>query len=324
MPTTILVTGGAGFIGSHLSTCLLMRGYRVIILDNFNDFYSPSFKRRNIEELKKDLPGKAADSLIVLEGDIRTFSFDHLKLHTHKIDTIVHLAAMAGVRPSLQNPIYYQDVNVLGTQYMLEIARAANTAKFIFASSSSVYGINPNVPWKESDTVLQPISPYAASKVSGELLGSVYSHLYGITFTALRFFTVYGPRQRPDLAIAKFIGKALNGEPIDVYGDGSSARDYTYVDDIVSSIVSSIELELPQYSIINVGNNTPIPLYALIETIEKATQRVITRQTKPEQPGDVPKTYADISKAQELLGYLPKTTLEEGVKQQVEWFRRDH
>nr|MBP8785781.1 NAD-dependent epimerase/dehydratase family protein [Synergistaceae bacterium] len=235
MSGTVLVTGGAGFIGSHLTQALLSSDKRVIVVDNFNDFYSPSIKRQNIKAVLNAVSEKQAENLVLLEEDIRTLRLDQLKEH-ESIDTVVHLAAMAGVRPSLINPVLYQDVNVVGTQALLELSRVLKVKKFIFASSSSVYGVNPNVPWSESEDVLEPISPYAASKVSGELQGRVYHHLYGMDFIALRFFTVYGPRQRPDLAIAKFIERAFKREAIDMYGDGTSARDYTFVDDIVNGV----------------------------------------------------------------------------------------
>ena len=255
-----------------------------------------------------------------MEEDIRTLRLDQLKAHAGSIDTVVHLAAMAGVRPSLLNPVLYQDVNVVGMQALLELSRVLNVKKFIFASSSSVYGINPNVPWSESDYVLEPISPYAASKVSGELLGSVYHRLYGMDFTALRFFTVYGPRQRPDLAIAKFIDRAFKNEAIDVYGDGASARDYTFIDDIVSGVTAAVEKDLHGYQVINIGNSSPVELRDLIKMVENATGVSLRLQRKPHQPGDVPRTFADISKAKRLLGYNPMTSMEEGIRLQVEWF----
>ncbi|MBP9627552.1 MAG: GDP-mannose 4,6-dehydratase, partial [Synergistaceae bacterium] len=213
MSGTVLVTGGAGFIGSHLTQALLSSDKRVIVVDNFNDFYSPSIKRQNIKAVLNAVSEKQAENFVLLEEDIRTLRLDQLKEH-ESIDTVVHLAAMAGVRPSLINPVLYQDVNVVGTQALLELSRVLKVKKFIFASSSSVYGVNPNVPWSESEDVLEPISPYAASKVSGELQGRVYHHLYGMDFIAPRFFTVYGPKQRPDLAIAKFIERAFKREAI--------------------------------------------------------------------------------------------------------------
>ena len=319
MSGTVLVTGGAGFIGSHLTQALLSSDKRVIVVDNFNDFYSPSIKRQNIKAVLNAVSEKQAENLVLLEEDIRTLRLDQLKEH-ESIDTVVHLAAMAGVRPSLMNPVLYQDVNVVGTQALLELSRVLKVKKFIFASSSSVYGVNPNVPWSESEDVLEPISPYAASKVSGELQGRVYHHLYGMDFIALRFFTVYGPKQRPDLAIAKFIERAFKREAIDMYGDGTSARDYTFVDDIVNGVLAAVEKELHGYQVINIGNSFPVELRALVKMVEEATGVSLHIQRKPQQPGDVPRTFADISKARQLLGYNPMTSMEEGIRLQVEWF----
>ena len=319
MSGTVLVTGGAGFIGSHLTQALLSSDKRVIVVDNFNDFYSPSIKRQNIKAVLNAVSKKQAGNFVLLEEDIRTLRLDQLKEH-ESIDTVVHLAAMAGVRPSLINPVLYQDVNVVGTQALLELSRVLKVKKFIFASSSSVYGVNPNVPWSESEDVLEPISPYAASKVSGELQGRVYHHLYGMDFIALRFFTVYGPKQRPDLAIAKFIERAFKREAIDMYGDGTSARDYTFVDDIVNGVLAAVEKELHGYQVINIGNSFPVELRALVKMVEEATGVSLHIQRKPQQPGDVPRTFADISKARQLLGYNPMTSMEEGIRLQVEWF----
>ena len=319
MSGTVLVTGGAGFIGSHLTQALLSSDKRVIVVDNFNDFYSPSIKRQNIKAVLNAVSEKQAENFVLLEEDIRTLRLDQLKEH-ESIDTVVHLAAMAGVRPSLMNPVLYQDVNVVGTQALLELSRVLKVKKFIFASSSSVYGVNPNVPWSESEDVLEPISPYAASKVSGELQGRVYHHLYGMDFIALRFFTVYGPKQRPDLAIAKFIERAFKREAIDMYGDGTSARDYTFVDDIVNGVLAAVEKELHGYQVINIGNSFPVELRALVKMVEEATGVSLHIQRKPQQPGDVPRTFADISKARQLLGYNPMTSMEEGIRLQVEWF----
>ena len=319
MSGTVLVTGGAGFIGSHLTQALLSSDKRVIVVDNFNDFYSPSIKRQNIKAVLNAVSEKQAENFVLLEEDIRTLRLDQLKEH-ESIDTVVHLAAMAGVRPSLMNPVLYQDVNVVGTQALLELSRVLKVKKFIFASSSSVYGVNPNVPWSESEDVSEPISPYAASKVSGELQGRVYHHLYGMDFIALRFFTVYGPRQRPDLAIAKFIERAFKREAIDMYGDGTSARDYTFVDDIVNGVLAAVEKELHGYQVINIGNSFPVELRALVKMVEEATGVSLHIQRKPQQPGDVPRTFADISKARQLLGYNPMTSMEEWIRLQVEWF----
>ncbi|MFK7920326.1 MAG: GDP-mannose 4,6-dehydratase, partial [Bacteroidia bacterium] len=236
-------------------------------------------------------------------------------------DAIIHLAAQAGVRPSIKAPVVCQEINVNGTQNMLEFARSRGIKQFVFASSSSVYGINPRVPWAESDHVLQPISPYASSKVCGELMGHVYTHLYGIRFLALRFFTVYGPRQRPDLAIHKFAKKMIAGEEIPVYGDGSTRRDYTFVADTVKGIVAALDYEDSMYEIINLGNHKTVSLAEMIETLEKVLGVKANINRQPEQPGDVPQTYADISKAKELLGYQPQTSFEEGIKSFYNWIQ---
>jgi UDP-glucuronate 4-epimerase len=234
-------------------------------------------------------------------------------------DVIVHLAARAGVRPSIEDPLGYQDVNVGGTQNLFELARMWNVQQFVFASSSSVYGVNPRVPWSEEDHVLQPISPYASTKVSGELLGHVYSHLYGIRFVALRFFTVYGPRQRPDLAIHKFARAMMAGRPISVFGDGSTRRDYTYIDDIVSGIVAAMLYDRSPYEVINLGNNQTVTLAEMISGLEDALGVRALIERMPEQPGDVPQTWARVDKAAALLGYAPTTRYEAGVARFAEW-----
>jgi UDP-glucuronate 4-epimerase len=255
-----------------------------------------------------------------IEGDVRNMN-DLLALS--EIDVIVHLAAKAGVRPSIKNPILYQDVNVSGTQNLLELARQRNIKQFVFASSSSVYGINENVPWNEEEK-LMPISPYASTKLSCEMLGHVYSHLYGIRFLALRFFTVYGPAQRPDLAIHKFFHSISKGQPIPVFGDGSTSRDYTFVEDTIQGIKSAIDYDQSDFEIINLGNHKTVTLSTLIQSIEKicGKQAIIDRQ--PEQPGDVPQTYADISKAQKLLNYYPETELKIGLLKFYEWYKNQN
>src|SRR5690606_23032502 len=257
-----LVTGGAGFIGSHLVDLLLDEGWRVTVVDNFDPFCDPAIKERNVASHL----GNERYTLHRL--DIRDLA--GLRQHlTDDYDVIVHLAAKAGVRPSIEDPVTYQEVNVTGTQNMLELARERGIKQFVFASSSSVYGVNPNVPWREDDHVLLPISPYASTKVSGELMGHVYSHLYGIRFVALRFFTVYGPRQRPDLAIHKFARLMLAGEPIPFFGDGSTRRDYTYIDDIVQGVRAAIDYEATQYEIINLGNCRTVSLSELVQALER-------------------------------------------------------
>jgi UDP-glucuronate 4-epimerase len=307
----ILITGAAGFIGSNLTNSLLqMDNVQVIGLDNFDDFYSREQKEKNIS------PFISNQDFSFVEGDIR--NMDDL-LALSEIDVIVHLAAKAGVRPSIKNPILYQEVNVSGTQNLLEFARLRNIKQFVFASSSSVYGINENVPWHEEEK-LMPISPYASTKLSCEMLGHVYSHLYGIRFLALRFFTVYGPAQRPDLAIHKFFNSISKGQTIPVFGNGSTSRDYTFVEDTIQGIKSAIDYDQSDFEIINLGNHQTVTLSELIQSIEKicGKQAIIDRQ--PEQLGDVPQTYAAISKAQKLLNYHPQTSLEKGLLSFYEWY----
>ncbi|MDZ7808050.1 MAG: GDP-mannose 4,6-dehydratase [Gracilimonas sp.] len=309
----IVVTGGAGFIGSHLIDRLLKEGHTVTNIDNFDPFYDENIKRENI---KRHLE---FEGYTLHETDIRDKkALD--KAIPDDTDVIVHLAAKAGVRPSIQDPISYQEVNVAGTQNMLEVAREKNIQQFVFASSSSVYGKNPNVPWKEDDAVLQPISPYASTKVSGELLGHVYSHLYDIRFLALRFFTVYGPRQRPDLAIHKFLKLMSDGNEITLYGDGSTRRDYTFIDDIVDGIISAISYKNSMYEVINLGNNETVKLLELVEAIEKASGITAKKTFGPEQPGDVKQTWADVTKAADLLNYQADYSIDKGLKSFVEWY----
>ena len=309
-----LVTGAAGFIGSHLVDRLLADGWRVTALDNFDPFYDRAIKERNIAA------HRAHAAYRLVEADLRDGDAMSRAL-VDDYDVIVHLAARAGVRPSIADPVGYQEVNVRGTQELLEIARRLRVKQFVFASSSSVYGVNPRVPWSEDDHVLQPISPYASTKVSGELLGHVYAHLYGIRFVALRFFTVYGPRQRPDLAIHAFARRMLAGQPIPVFGDGSTRRDYTFIDDIISGVRSAMTYDASPYEVINLGNHRTVTLTEMIEGLEAAldVRAIIDRQ--PEQPGDVPQTWANVDKASRLLGYSPTTTYREGVARFAEWLR---
>jgi UDP-glucuronate 4-epimerase len=308
----ILVTGGAGFIGSHLVDSLLADGCRVTVLDNFDPFYDRAIKELNIAGHR----GHSRWRLV--EGDLRDLP-RMLRELPESFDAIVHLAAKAGVRPSIEDPLSYQEVNVAGTQNLLEFARRRDVRQFVFASSSSVYGVNPRVPWSEDDAVLQPISPYASTKVGGELLGHVYSHLYGIRFVALRFFTVYGPRQRPDLAIRKFARLMKAGLPIPVFGDGSTRRDYTYIDDIIGGVRAAIAYHATPYEVINLGNNRTLSLAEMIAGLEQAMGVRASMQRLPEQPGDVPQTWAKIDKAARLLDYEPRTPYEEGVKHLVAW-----
>lgn len=310
----ILLTGGAGFIGSNLTRNLLASGkYHVTSIDNFDAFYSRNQKELNIN------PFKGHPNFKFIEGDIRKVADLN---QIGDIDVILHLAAKAGVRPSIQNPILYQDVNVGGTQNLLEFARERSIKQFVFASSSSVYGVNEQVPWSE-DHKLLPISPYASTKLSGEMLGHVYSHLYGIRFLALRFFTVYGPGQRPDLAIHKFFKSILNDQPIPVYGDGSTSRDYTFIEDTIKGVEAAITYEGSDFEIINLGNNKTVNLAELIAAIEKTIGKEALINRLPEQPGDVRHTFANISKAQSLLNYYPETELDEGLNKFHKWFKQN-
>jgi len=311
----VLVTGGAGFIGSHLVDRLLDEGgWHVTVLDSFDPFYDPALKRANVA------PHLGSDAFRLVRADLRDPDALRREL-PGDYDVVVHLAARAGVRPSLEDPVGYQQVNVMGTQHLLERARAWRTKQFVFASSSSVYGVDPDVPWREDHAVTRPISPYASSKVACELLGHVYAHLFGVRFVALRFFTVYGPRQRPDLAIRKFAQRMLRGESIPVFGDGSTRRDYTYVDDTVQGVRAAMDYDASGYEVINLGNDRTVTLARMIEVLEEAlgVEAVIDR--RPEQPGDVPQTWADIGKAERLLGYRPTTRFEDGVQRFVAWLR---
>jgi UDP-glucuronate 4-epimerase len=310
-----LVTGGAGFIGSHVMDRLVVGGERVICLDSFDGYYSAEVKRANI--------AKALGSGLVdlVEGDIRDASSCRAAFGRDAVTGVIHLAARAGVRPSIEEPDTYEQVNCLGTINMLEAARDRGVGKFVFGSSSSVYGINSKVPFSEDDPVEQPISPYAATKRAGELICHVYHHLYGIPIVCLRFFTVYGPRQRPDLAIHKFVRLISQGKPIPVYGDGTSRRDYTYCSDIADGVLAALEAPL-EFEIINLGNSEPVELRRLIALIEEAMDREAVIERLPDQPGDVPVTCADISKARRLLGYEPDYPIGRGLGEFVEWFNR--
>lgn len=309
----VLVTGGAGFIGSHLVDRLLSEGWHVTVVDNFDPFYDPLIKRCNIAAHTQQ-PGYE-----LLELDIRDLNALRDVFSERRFEVIVHLAAKAGVRPSIERPLEYQDVNVRGTHNLLELAKEKGVSQFVFASSSSVYGLNPNVPWREDDPVLLPISPYASTKVSGELLGHVYSHLYGIRFIALRLFTVYGPRQRPDLAIHRFARLMLNGEPVPIYGDGSTRRDYTYVGDVVEGIRRAMDYSAASYEVINIGNNQTISLIEMVRGLEEALCIKAKLQYLPLQSGDVPQTWASSDKAERLLGFRPRTPYREGVQVFVNW-----
>ena len=310
----ILVTGGAGFIGSHLSETLLKQGQEVICLDSFNDYYNPEIKRNNVSLLQ----GQSNYTLI--EGDILNLDLLRQIFADYKFDIVVHLAARAGVRSSIQEPLLYQQVNVEGTTNLLEMAKEFRTQKFIFGSSSSVYGENEKVPFCESDPVDHPISPYASTKKSCELICYTYYHLYSISTTCLRFFTVYGPRQRPDMAIYKFTRAIEAGEQITMYGDGSSRRDYTYVTDIIEGICKSIEY-CSDYHIYNLGESKTIELRELIQLIAKCLGQEPKIQKLAMQPGDVPITFADITKAKNEISYHPKVNIEQGIAKYVDWFK---
>jgi len=310
----ILVTGGAGFIGSHLTRRLLARGDRVTVLDDFNDFYVPALKRENVAAFLDD------PNYLLIEGDIRNDQRVDEVFGEGKFDAVVHLAARAGVRPSLQQPILYEDVNCIGTLRLLEAARQHGPDLFLFGSSSSVYGINEKVPFAEDDEVNQPISPYATTKRAGELLCYNYHHLYGFRTACLRFFTVFGPAQRPEMAIHKFTDLLWNGRPVPMYGDGSSRRDYTYVDDIVDGLVATLDLA-PGFEILNLGGADTTSLKDLVHWIAEELAVEPRIDYLPAQPGDVPITYADVSKAARLLGYAPKVPIREGLRRFVAWYR---
>ena len=310
----IVVTGGAGFIGSHLVEKLLAAGHEVIILDDFNDFYDPQIKHANVAGFARDVT--------VCQVDLRDSDSVRTAFDREKIDAIVHLAARAGVRPSIQSPRLYYHTNVVGTLYLLEAARMTGVQRFIFASSSSVYGASKTVPFSEDQHLTQTISPYGATKIGGEFLCSTYSHLYQMRVVALRYFTVYGPRQRPDLAIHQFTRRIYAGQPIDQFGDGSTRRDYTYIDDIIQGTMAALDYDGPMYDIFNLGESQTIQLKDLILAIEDAVGKKAKINRLAEQPGDMPQTYADISKARKLLGYDPTTQLSEGLPKFVEWFRQ--
>lgn len=310
----VLLTGGAGFIGSHLSERLLSDGVDLTILDNFNDFYDPSIKRRNIQEVRK------AGDFDLVEADLLDEAALDRVFRNHGPRVVIHLAAWAGVRPSLERPALYSQVNVTGTVNLLERAQKNRISHFIFGSSSSVYGINSKVPFSEDDPLHRPISPYAATKRAAELLCHTYHHNYGLPVTCLRFFTVYGPRQRPEMAIHKFTRLIDEGREIEVFAGGTSRRDYTYVDDIVSGVMAALERS-PSFDIFNLGNSKTVLLTDLIHLIEQEIGKEARTRLLPVQPGDVPITYADITRARRELGYNPTVPIEEGVRRFVAWFK---
>lgn len=311
----ILVTGGAGFIGSHVCERLVRSGHSVWAFDDLNPFYDPRFKQRNIREVQA-----LAGSFEFIQGDITERSEVEELFSSVKFDQVIHLAARAGVRPSLEEPALYQRVNVEGTVNILEAARKRNVRKLTMASSSSVYGVNSKVPFSEADPIFSAISPYAASKLACEALGHVYHHIYGLDIAMLRFFTVYGPRQRPDLAIYKFATLMLQGKPIPVFGDGSTARDYTFIEDILDGIIACTRKDIG-FDVFNLGESQVVTLSRLVELLEKSLGMKAVIDRKPMQPGDVPITYADISKARQKLGYNPKVKIDQGIPIFVEWFR---
>ncbi|MFZ4931576.1 GDP-mannose 4,6-dehydratase [Chryseobacterium sp. Mn2064] len=338
---TYLVTGGSGFIGSHLIEQLLRNGHSVINIDNFDDFYNYQIKIKNtLESMNKNSDFEFSDKETDIRHLISLTHSDRYSLYyqdirdkeglkeifkTHSIDMVIHLAALAGVRPSIERPLEYEEVNVRGTMNLWELCKDFNIKKFICASSSSVYGNNEKIPFEETDNVDNPISPYAATKKSGEILGHVYHKLYHIDMIQLRFFTVYGPRQRPDLAIHKFTRLIAGDQEIPFYGNGNTARDYTYIDDIIDGITKSIlylENNADVYEILNLGENEVITLSEMVTAIEEALKKTATRKVLPMQPGDVTKTNADITKAKALIGYAPHTDFQNGIKKFVEWFLR--
>ena len=316
MAKNILITGGAGFIGSHLAENLIRKGeWQVTVVDDLNDFYDPGIKRANLKAVQ------SIGSFQFTQVDIR----DPEKLKTvfdeTEFDCIVHLAARAGVRPSLAAPKLYAETNINGTLNLLELARDYEVPQFVFGSSSSVYGINSKVPFAEDDRIHQTISPYAATKAAGELLCHTYAHLFDIRCVCLRFFTVYGARQRPDLAIHKFARLITDGKPIQIFGDGTTRRDYTYIDDILSGVIAAIDYDGSKYEIFNLGESETTELSGLVELLEQSLDMKAEVDRQPPQPGDVPITYADISKAKRLLNYDPQTKIEDGIPKFVEWFR---
>lgn len=310
----ILITGGAGFIGSHLTEKLLARGDSVLVLDNFNDYYNPQIKEHNIAKSLE------LSNMSLVRGDILDVPLLEKVFSENTFDVIVHLAARAGVRPSIQQPVLYEEVNCKGTFNLLEMARRYKIKRFVFASSSSVYGNVKAIPFREDARIDKPVSPYAATKAAGEMYCYNYHHLYGISVNALRFFTVYGPRQRPDMAIHKFAKLIDKGEPVPFFGDGSTDRDYTYFSDIIDGVTAAIDRDLG-YQIFNLGESRTTKLSDLVRLIEENLGKKAVLNRMPTQPGDVERTCADVSKARELLGYNPSTTVEDGIRRFIEWYK---
>ena len=309
----ILITGGAGFIGSHLTEKLIGLNHEITCVDNFNTYYDPSIKRDNIK------PFLDSKNYTLYEQDIQNYEDLKKIFFKENFQAVIHLAARAGVRPSIEQPDLYNRVNVIGTTNLLDLSKDTEVPQFIFGSSSSVYGINSKVPFSEDDMIDRPISPYAATKIAGEMLCHVYHNLYGIRITSLRFFTVYGPRQRPEMAIHKFADMIYNGVSIPFFGDGSSKRDYTYVDDIVSGITASLQKNY-EYEVFNLGNSHTISLKELVEIIEENIGKKAVLNKMPMQLGDVPITYSNISKAKKMLGFSPETDIKDGIKKFADWF----
>jgi UDP-glucuronate 4-epimerase len=312
----LLITGAAGFIGSHLTERLLARGDCVLGLDDFNDYYDPAIKRRNVAEALKNERFKLYEADICDEAALR-----HI-FELERPDVVVHLAARAGVRPSLKDPNLYHRVNVIGGQHVLDACRDIRPSHLVFASSSSVYGGSTDVPFKEDNPVHRPISPYAATKRMNELQAHVYSHVYGLNVTMLRFFTVYGPRQRPDMAIYMFTKAILEGKPVAMFGDGSMRRDYTYIDDVIDGLVRCVDRPF-RYEIFNLGEHHTTSLRELIDLIAKHCGKPARIEQKPKQPGDVEITYADIDHAREMLGYNPQFTMDDGIARYVAWYKHE-
>jgi len=312
-----MVTGGAGFIGGHVVDRLLAMGERVVVVDDLNDFYDPVIKRANIA------PHRGKECFVFYEVDITDLDSLARVFKENKIDHVVHLAARAGVRPSIENPWLYEKVNIGGTLNLLELTRAHGIKNFIFASSSSVYGNQQKTPYSEDDLAIQPISPYGFTKRAAELLAYIYSHLYDLNCICLRFFNVYGERGRPEMAFSLFTDALFNGKPIKRFGDGTTKRDYTYVGDIVDGVVRALDHDA-KYEIINLGNSNPVPLNELIQILEDITGKKANIQEFPEQPGDVKATYADLTKAKRLLGWEPKVKIREGAKRYVDWHQKTY
>jgi UDP-glucuronate 4-epimerase len=317
----VVLTGGAGFIGSHLAEELLRRGAQLTIVDNLDDFYSQPWKRANLEDIRR------AGNFDFVGQDICDIEGMREAIAAARPDALIHLAARAGVRPSIEQPRVYERVNISGTINLLEICRELGIQQFVFGSSSSVYGASSRSPFSEDQVELRPISPYAATKLAGEMLCYTYAHLHRLQIVCLRFFTVYGPRQRPDLAIHKFLALLEAGKPIPVFGDGSSGRDYTYVDDIVAGVIAAVDYRPPTnggapFEVFNLGNSHPVKLTELVSKLEQLTGREVVLDRQPSQPGDVPLTWADIGKASRLLGYRPATLLEDGLRTFIAWYRR--